>query len=259
MDMRAAGRWVRAGGRAALDLLLPPHCPACDTPVDRQGALCAACFGRINFISRPFCDCCGIPFAHLGQAGLGAAAAGPRCATCLESPPHYRHARGALRYDAASSRLILGFKYSDRVELAALLAAHMARAGASLLEQADLLVPVPLHRARLRQRRYNQAALLARALARRADRPVLVDALRRPRATPPLGDLSQSARAAALAGAFAVRESRRATLAGRRILLIDDVMTSGATANECAATLLAAGAAAVDVLAAARVPDPRLG
>jgi len=135
----------------------------------------------------------------------------------------------------------------------------MARAGAALLRRAELLVPVPLHRGRLFHRRYNQAALLAQALSRISGRSAVVDALVRVRPTVPLGDFSPGERAATVAGAFAVRPRRAADLAGKRVLLIDDVMTSGATANACAAVLLAAGAAAVDVLVAARVPDPRLG
>ena len=154
-------------------------------------------------------------------------------------------------------RLILPFKHGDRTDLARPLARFMARAGAALLEEADLLVPVPLHRTRLLARRYNQAALLAGALARLSGRKMLPDALRRVRATPMLGDLSARARAETMAGAIAVRPGRAAAIAGRRILLIDDVLTTGATSNACARALLAAGARAVDVLALARVADPR--
>jgi len=134
----------------------------------------------------------------------------------------------------------------------------MARAGAALLREADLLVPVPLHRARLFRRRYNQAALLAKAVGRIAERPCLPDALVRVRATASLGEKSAAERAAEVAGAFAVRPSRAARLLDKRVLLVDDVVTSGATANVCAEVLLAAGVSSVDVLAAARVPDPRL-
>ncbi|HWA81435.1 MAG TPA: phosphoribosyltransferase family protein, partial [Acetobacteraceae bacterium] len=167
-------------------------------------------------------------------------------------------ARAALLYDAGARRLILPLKHADRTELASVLALHMARAGAALLREAGLLVPVPLHRRRLFARRYNQAALLARALSRRTHVPVLADALVRLRPTAPLGEMSAAERAAEVAEAFALRPLRADAVRGRRVLLIDDVLTSGATANECARTLLAAGAASVDVLAAARVPDPRL-
>ena len=149
------------------------------------------------------------------------------------------------------------FKHADRTEHAAALAAMMARAGGGLLREADVLVPVPLHRARLLARGYNQAALLARALSRLSGVPVLVDALARPGRTAALGPLSARARERALAGAIAVRPRRAAAIAGRRVLLIDDVLTSGATARACASCLLDGGARVVDVLVAARVPDPR--
>jgi ComF family protein len=161
-----------------------------------------------------------------------------------------------LRYDELSKRLILPFKY-DRTESARGIAKLMARAGAPLLLQADLLVPVPLHAARLRQRRYNQAALLAAALGRMAGRKVAPDALVRTKATPPLGGLGLENRRAVLDGAIAVRPGRGGALAGKVVLLIDDVMTSGSTADACARALLGAGAACVNVLTAARVADPR--
>jgi ComF family protein len=154
--------------------------------------------------------------------------------------------------------MILPFKHADKTEMAAALAPLMARAGASLLRQAELLVPVPLHRSRLLQRRYNQAALLARALARIARIPAVPDAMVRSRRTAPLGERSAGERYAEVVNAFAVRPSQAARIAERRVILVDDVMTSGATANACALALKAAGAASVDVLVAARVPDPRL-
>ncbi len=240
------GRLLRPA-RALLDLLLPPQCLACDRPVSAPGQLCGGCFGRMTFIARPLCARCGAP-ASAGAAAL--------CRHCERHPPLYDRARGALRYDEQSRPLLLGFKYADRTELAPALARFMAQAGAALLREADLLVPVPLHRARLLARRYNQAALLALALGRQAGRPVLVDALRRHRHTTPLGQLSAAARRDMLAGSIAVMPRQAHRLAGRRVLLIDDVLTSGATADACAQALLAAGALAVDVLAAARVAPP---
>jgi ComF family protein len=240
-------------GRALLDLLLPPHCVACDAQVDAPGRLCPDCFRKTGFITEPFCVRCGAPFA---SAALGGA--DHLCPGCRAAPPVFHRARAALRYDAQGRRLILPFKHADRTEMAAVLAPHMARAGAGLLHEADLLVPVPLHRGRLFRRRYNQAALLAKAVARIAGRRCLPDALVRVRATATLGEMSAAERAAEVAGAFAVRASRVGYIAGKRVVLVDDVMTSGATANACAGALLAAGAACVDVLAAARVPDPRL-
>jgi len=240
-------------GRALLDLLLPPRCVACDASVAAPGLLCPDCFRMTGFITEPFCTRCGVPFANAALGGLE-----HLCPACRATPPIFRRARAALRYDAQGRRLILPFKHADRTELASVLAPHMARAGAALLRDADLLVPVPLHRGRLFRRRYNQAALLATAVGRIAGRPSLPDALVRQRATASLGEKSATERAAEVAGAFAVRRSRVAQVIGKRVLLVDDVMTSGATANACAAVLLAAGATSVDVLAAARVPDPRL-
>ena len=218
-----------------------------------QGQLCVDCFRLTGFITEPCCARCGVPFASAAQGGPDRL-----CATCREAPPVFERARAALRYDAQSRRLLLPFKHADRTEIARTLVPQMARAGAMLLRQADVLVPVPLHRRRLFVRRYNQAAILAQGLARMSRKPTVPDALVRRRATASLGAKSATERTTEVADAFAVRGSRVVRLAGRRVLLIDDVMTSGATANACALALLAAGAAAVDVLVAARVPDPRL-
>lgn len=236
-----------------LDLLLPPNCLTCDAPVDAPGRFCPDCFRLTAFVTEPFCVRCGVPFAHAGQAGPDRL-----CHTCRVHPPEFDCARAALRYDHQATRLLLPFKHGDRTEAASALGRLMARSGADLLQRADLLVPVPLHHHRLISRRYNQAALLALALARIAKRSVAPDALRRVRATAALGDRSATERIVILDGAIAVRPSRAGRIAGCRILLVDDVMTSGATANECARALRAAGARAVEVLVAARVPDPRL-
>jgi ComF family protein len=214
--------------------------------------MCASCYQGLSFITAPFCAACGVPFPH------GVTEPEALCPSCEAVRPSFEEARAALRYDAGAKKLVLPLKYADRLELAAVLAPHMARAGRALLARADLLVPVPLHPSRLRARRYNQAALLARALGRLSDREVLVDGLIRVVKTRPLGELGAEERALMVRDAFAVNRRRAALLAGRRVLLVDDVMTSGATAGGCADVLLAAGVAGVDVLAAARVPDPRL-
>ncbi len=240
--------------KTMLDVLLPPHCPACDAAVDTAHGLCSACFVRTGFVTEPCCTTCGVPFASSEQGG-----ADRLCMPCGLDPPPFRRARAALRYDAHAKRLILPLKHADRVELAATLAPMMLRAGAALLREADVLIPVPLHRRRLRARRYNQAALLARALGRLSGRPVLADALARVRPTASLGHLTAAARQLEMSDAIAVRPSRRDRIAGRHALLVDDVMTSGATAASCARALLEGGAIRVDVLVAARVPDPRLG
>jgi ComF family protein len=235
-----------------LDLLLPPSCLTCDAAVDAPGRFCATCFDKAQFITQPFCRRCAAPFSHAGQGVAGI------CPHCIEYPPTWSQARAALRYDAHSRRLILPLKHGDRPELARSLAPMMVRAGAAVLERADLLVPVPLHPSRLRARRYNQAALLAREISRIATVPARLDALVRLRITQPLGDLSADERARTVQNAFAPRRGATPALQGHRIVLIDDVLTSGATCGACTLALLAAGASNVDVLVAARVPDPRL-
>ena len=186
------------------------------------------------------------------------AAADALCPGCREHPPLFRQARAALRYDEHGRRLILPLKHADRVELAPILAAMMARSGAELLARAEVLVPVPLHRRRLFHRKYNQAALLAFTIGRMARLPVQPDALQRTRETAPLEEKSPVERVQEVSGSLQVRPSRLKRVVGRTVLLIDDVMTSGATANACAQALTQAGALAVDVLVAARVPDPQL-
>ncbi len=234
---------ARLGG-LALDALFPPHCLSCDAPVSAQGTQCAPCFAQLRFCAGPLCPVCGAPAEQEVFP----------CPDCADRPPLFRAARAGLLYDGLAKRLVLGFKHADRTELAAPLARHMARAGAALLRGCDLLVPVPLHRWRLLRRRHNQAGLLAAELAALSGKPWEAGLLRRRRATPSLGEKGAAARAAAVEGAFALRPGAEARVAGRSVLLVDDVLTSGATANACAAALLVRGAREVCVLAAARVP-----
>ena len=230
----------------ALNAVLPPLCLACRVEVDEAGTLCAACWNRIAFLAPPLCTACGFPFDY--DPG------GPvLCGACTRRLPDFGRARAVLRYDDASRALVLGFKHGDRTHGAPAYGRWMTRAGAELLREADLVVPVPLHWLRLFRRRYNQAGLLAQAVARTAGVPAAVDLLVRRRPTPSQGHLSAAARRRNVRGAFAVRPRRRALVRGRRIVLIDDVLTTGATAEACARALLRAGAASVDVLVLARV------
>ena len=243
MLLRATRSLVHAG----LDLLLPHICPGCDRQVAARGLFCADCFGRFSLISEPLCRCCGKPFESADQAG-----AGGLCEDCRADRPEFAQARAAFRYDEHSRALILALKNQDRLDLVASLTPFVLRAGRPLLESADLLVPVPLHRGRMLSRRYNQSALLARAIAAASGVPCLPDALRRTRATRSLGHLGADERRAELEGAIAANPAGAARIAGQRVLLIDDVITTGATSRGCTRALLAAGAAQVNVLALAR-------
>jgi ComF family protein len=242
-------RPARRGLGGLLDLVLPPQCLACGALTGGEGALCASCWQGMSFISAPLCAACGYPFevGAIGAAGL--------CGACLARRPVY--ARAVLRYDDASRGLVIGFKHADRTHGAPAFATWMARAGAELVADAGVIPPVPLHRRRLWARRYNQAALLALALGRQAGKPCVADLLLRIRATPSQGRLGRLARARNVRGAFAVHPRRVAPLEGQRVLLVDDVMTTGATVEAAARALLAAGAAAVDVVTLARVVRPQ--
>lgn len=227
-----------------LALALPPRCPGCGTVIAADHMFCAACWQTLTFLGDPCCVQCGAPFAHdLGE--------GARCERCIGEPPAFGQARAAVAYGALSRRVALKLKYGGRQGLAETIARRLDR---HVEPGWDALVaPVPLHRWRIWSRGYNQAALIARSVARRNGLPLALDLLRRTRATPLLRGLGRQARAEAVKGAFAVRPGARAAIEGRAVLLIDDVFTTGATADACARALKRAGAAEVRLLCWARV------
>jgi ComF family protein len=232
---------------SALDLVLPPRCLGCGSAVEAPGRLCAACWRTLTFLGPPQCRHCGYPLPH-------ALPEEPLCGACAADPPGYHRARAALRYDDGSRGLILAFKHADRTDTAPAFGRWLARAGAELLKDADLVAPVPLHRWRLLKRGYNQAAILAQALARDAGVPLLPDLIQRVRATRSQQGLGGRARLDNItSGAFRAHPWHRRRIEGARVLLVDDVLTTGATVEACARVLGRAGAIQVDVLTLARV------
>jgi ComF family protein len=235
--------------RALLDMTLPPVCAGCREPLGDGEGLCASCWSKLSFIEPPFCPRLGIPFVYDPGPGLLSMEA-------IATPPAYDRARAAVRYDDVAGELVHALKYGDRLDLAPMMGRWMARAGRELLPEADALVPVPLHWRRQWMRRLNQSAALAAAIGRAAGpakHGIITDALRRVRATVQQVGLSKAERAGNVQGAFQVAPDRQSDIAGRRLVLIDDVLTSGATVDTCAKALLRAGAAHVDVLVFARV------
>ncbi len=242
---RTAANWFALARRAALDTLYPPTCLACRAAISHVDALCPGCWRAMGFIERPFCDRLGTPFEQDLGEGLVSIQA-------VNDPPAFQRARAVARFeDGPARRLVHRLKYSDRGELARPMGAWMARAGADVLAEADVVAPTPLHARRLWLRRFNQAAALAREVARRAGKPFESDLLLRVKATRSQVGLTREQRAQNVQGAFRVRAG--APVKGRRVVLIDDVLTSGATANAAARVLLRAGAAQVDLVVFARV------
>ena len=237
-----ASGWRRLG-RVVVDGILPPRCLSCSAVVDEPDALCGRCWAAITFFAPPWCAACGLPFPYpIGEGAL--------CAACTRERASWDRARAVLRYDKNSRRLVLGLKHGDRTHLAAALGRWMRHAGGEVLDEADLVLPVPLHWTRLFARRYNQSALLAQAIRAEGGPPVAADWLVRRRRTPSQGPLGPAARARNVEGAFALRRGR--SVKGKRVVIIDDVLTTGATVEECARVLRRAGARFIGVLTLAR-------
>ncbi|MCI3131674.1 ComF family protein [Phenylobacterium aquaticum] len=251
-DGVSRGRWKPGPGwisalRAGLDLIFPPQALD-DGPRPQSVGLSPEAWSRITFLDDPVCDGCGVPFEfHQGP--------GVRCAACMARPRAFDRARAACLYDDASRGPILQLKHADRTDLSPLFARWISRAARELIAEADVIVPVPLHPTRLLRRRFNQSAEIARPLARLTGLAYLPDALRRVRATETQGGKSGGGRRRNVAAAFAVPASQARRLAGRRVLLIDDVLTTGATAEGCARALKGAGAQCVNLAVIARVQE----
>lgn len=244
--MPALRRMPVTGLRGLRDVLLPATCLTCDSGVDKQGVACAECWSQIRFIEKPYCTVLGTPFSYdLGTSVMSAEA--------IANPPRFDRARAVVLYDDMVRRLVRGLKFSDRTELAPWLAAWMVRASDGLLDGNAVIIPVPLHRWRLFGRRFNQAAELARNVARQSSQAYHPHALVRTRATKQQVGLGAKERARNVLGAFRVPAERVVEVKGRRVVLIDDVYTTGATLNACARALRRAGATQIDCLTFARV------
>ncbi len=243
---RAAKLWPARAAASVVSLVYPPVCAACSASTGQSHGLCAQCWASLTLITRPYCERLGTPFAlDLGGALISPAA--------MADPPVFARARAVCGYDDIARALVHKLKYGDKPELAITMGNMMALAGRELAQDADLIVPVPLHRWRLWRRRFNQAAALCDVLAAKTALPVDRTALVRVRRTKPQVGLSRHERAENLQGALRVPTAARHRIEGRRILLVDDVLTTGATANASARALLRSGAKAVDLLTFTRV------
>lgn len=244
------GAHIAEGLRPVADFLYPPRCPLCGAAIEAQTGLCADCWSGLAIPDEPACTSCQRP---LGNASM----AGGLCAPCIAEPPRHVGIAAATLYNDTSRQLVLRFKHGGRIALASMMARQMLSRLGELPKEA-VLVPVPLHRWRVWRRGYNQSALLAQEIAILSRRQVVVDALQRVKQTPSLGGLGRKAREKALTGAIKVNPHRTAAWKGRPVILVDDVLTSGATTEACTRVLLRAGARNVRIACFARVLDEAL-
>lgn len=238
-----------------IDLILPPRCIVSGDIVDAQGMLSPQAWGNLNFITDPQCNRCGFPF----DFDSGDVSEGNICLGCLKSPPLFDKARSALVYDDASRDVVLSFKHGDQTQSVPSFMPWLNQAGREILERADYIIPVPLHRWRILRRRFNQSALIAQYLSKDISVPSLLDGLERKRATVTQGHLQVNERQKNVKNAFAMNPEHVDKLRGKTVVLIDDVYTTGATVNECTKVLLKAGVASVNILTLARVVKPQRG
>lgn len=229
-----------------LNIIFPPQCLNCDALVPTHGTLCNGCWQQLHFITEPCCARCGLPFEY--EIGEGA-----ECAACIEDAPIYDRARSVLVFDEVSKALVHKLKFQDDTYLARIFAKWMVKQANVLFTDAEIIVPVPLNRWRLASRRYNQSALLAKHIAKLSDKPYMPEWIIRTRRTQPQTGLNKSEREENVRGAFVVPEAAEPALKNASILLVDDVMTTGATIEACAKTLLKGGAKSVNVLTLSRV------
>lgn len=245
-EISAVRRRMLAGLDAALHLVFPPRCLCCGEAVGSDQGLCGPCWRDAGFITGTCCTRCGTPLPGQDEGAIC-------CDACLADPPPWRQGRAALTYSDTGRRLVLQLKHGDRLDLVRPMAGWMARAGAPLISPDSVIAPVPLHRMRLLKRRYNQSALLAQEIARQTGATYLPDLFRRVRATPSQEGRSREERIANLAGAIDITHKKEKDISGKQLLIIDDVMTSGATLRAATEAATSANAACVDVLLLARV------
>ena len=246
--LQKLGRSAAALWRGVVDIITPPLCLSCSAQVMQPASLSLDCWSKLRFLDHPVCDVMGTPFAYDQGEGILSAEA-------LADPPGWDKSRAAVLFDDHSKEIVHQLKYRDRTEAGLFMARLMARAGAPILNGADFIVPVPLHRWRLWQRRFNQAAYLAQEIARLSRREFRPEVLVRSRATPQQVGLSAKERRKNVKGAFAVPFEGRAKIAGKTIVLVDDVRTTGSTLRACTAALREADVAKVYVLSFALVND----